>query len=317
MVARHAYAPFGEELTSATPERNSQWGPGNDNIAQKFTGKERDAESGLDYFGARYYGSSLSRFTSPDVPLNDQYAQDPQSWNLYSYVRNNPLSNIDPNGEDCITTSNQSSSGITVTTEQGGSAETCSGTYVNGTVDRSSYSYNGRNLGYSFSNDTASGTGTISFGSSQSDNSDWGPGSSNMLGAAQIGRTATVGNGLGIGLGVIGAGAGAGIAYGAYAGGTGLIGLGIGAGPALKKLPDLANLSDKILRQMVDRGWTKQDIWDTIQNGKAYDAVNKATGGPATEYVNPSTGKFVVVDEATRQVLQVSRGGFSPNHLIQ
>ena len=68
-----------------------------------FTGKERDSESGLDYFGARYYGSSMGRFMSPDEPFVDQSPGDPQSWNLYSYVRNNPLSNVDPDGQDCVT----------------------------------------------------------------------------------------------------------------------------------------------------------------------------------------------------------------------
>ncbi len=65
----------------------------------KFTGKERDAESGLDNFGARYYGSALGRFTSPDKPFADQHAQAPQSWNLYSYTRNNPLKYIDTDGQ--------------------------------------------------------------------------------------------------------------------------------------------------------------------------------------------------------------------------
>lgn len=64
----------------------------------KFTGKERDSETGNDNFGARYFGSNLGRFMSPDPPLLDQHIADPQSWNLYSYVRNNPLSFIDPTG---------------------------------------------------------------------------------------------------------------------------------------------------------------------------------------------------------------------------
>ncbi len=106
VVARHAYLPFGEEVTPSTPGRNSDWGAGNDNIAQKFTAKQRDSESGLDYFGARYYGSALGRFTSPDDPSNDQDPHDPQSWNLYSYVRNNPLKNVDPFGQDCISVTN-------------------------------------------------------------------------------------------------------------------------------------------------------------------------------------------------------------------
>jgi len=70
-----------------------------------FTGKERDTESGNDYFGARYYASSMGRFMSPDWDSKPQavpYASlaDPQSLNLYSYVLNNPLSKTDPNGHD-------------------------------------------------------------------------------------------------------------------------------------------------------------------------------------------------------------------------
>jgi RHS repeat-associated protein len=68
-----------------------------------FAGKERDAESGLDYFGARYYGSALGRFTSPDwsskaSPVPYAKLDNPQSLNLYSYVGNNPLSRNDPDG---------------------------------------------------------------------------------------------------------------------------------------------------------------------------------------------------------------------------
>ena len=73
----------------------------------KFTGKERDTESGNDYFGARYYASSVGRFMSPDWSEKAQpvpYAKmdDPQSLNLYAYVGNNPLSRTDPTGHWCI-----------------------------------------------------------------------------------------------------------------------------------------------------------------------------------------------------------------------
>jgi len=68
-----------------------------DPTAEHFTGKERDAESGNDYFGARYYGSAGGRFSSPDTSV-DQHASKPQSWNLYVYARNNPMLLIDPTG---------------------------------------------------------------------------------------------------------------------------------------------------------------------------------------------------------------------------
>jgi len=74
-----------------------------DATEQHFTGKERDAESGNDYFGARYYASSMGRFMSPDWSAKEEpvpYAKldNPQTLNLYSYVENNPLTGEDADG---------------------------------------------------------------------------------------------------------------------------------------------------------------------------------------------------------------------------
>jgi RHS repeat-associated protein len=70
----------------------------------KFTGKERDAESGLDYFGARYFSGAQGRFTSPDpLMIHPDRLVEPQRLNLYVYARNNPLKYVDPNGLDDIT----------------------------------------------------------------------------------------------------------------------------------------------------------------------------------------------------------------------
>lgn len=81
------YYPYGGEISVYN----------NDPNAYKFTGQERDPESSLDDFGARYYTSAPGRFMTPDDG-SDQQVFDPQSWNLYSYVRNNPLNGIDPTG---------------------------------------------------------------------------------------------------------------------------------------------------------------------------------------------------------------------------
>jgi len=65
----------------------------------KFSGKERDHESELDYFGARYYNHTHSRFISTDPIINKEEAlSNPQLWNLYSYCRNNPVTYLDPDG---------------------------------------------------------------------------------------------------------------------------------------------------------------------------------------------------------------------------
>jgi RHS repeat-associated protein len=132
LIARHDYLPFGGEISNGLAGRDRNFDSG-DTINQKFTGKERDQETGLDWFSGlaanadgtdpnsntqpwpsifttgRHYSSALGRFTSADIPLWDQDPTDPQSWNLYSYVRNNPLSNIDPNGRSCLTLTNDNS----------------------------------------------------------------------------------------------------------------------------------------------------------------------------------------------------------------
>ena len=69
----------------------------------RFTGKERDTESGNDYFGARYYASTMGRWMSPDWAKNVQaipYADftHPQTLNLYLYMGNNPLGGADADG---------------------------------------------------------------------------------------------------------------------------------------------------------------------------------------------------------------------------
>jgi RHS repeat-associated protein len=64
----------------------------------RFTGKERD-ETGLDYFGARYFSGAMGRFTSVDPSRLSIDTSIPQTWNRYIYANNNPLKYIDTNGK--------------------------------------------------------------------------------------------------------------------------------------------------------------------------------------------------------------------------
>ena len=116
-MKRHDYAPFGEELFAGISGRTAAQGyTGGDGVRQQFTSKERDTETGLDYFLARYYSSSQARFTSPDeftggpqelfdfsavAEENPTFYADltqPQSLNKYQYCLNSPLSYLDPDG---------------------------------------------------------------------------------------------------------------------------------------------------------------------------------------------------------------------------
>jgi len=90
---QYFYYPYGGLVSSS----------GSDPNHYKFTGKERDNETNLDQFGARYYTSSVGRFMTPDWaarPTSVPYAVfgDPQSLNLYTYVRNDPVSTADADG---------------------------------------------------------------------------------------------------------------------------------------------------------------------------------------------------------------------------
>ena len=95
--ARYDYLPFGEEIGSDLGSRTLVTGYGAaEGTRQKFTQKERDNESALDYFGSRYYSSAEGRFTSADSLMGDK--ETPQALNLYSYAINNPLKYVDPSG---------------------------------------------------------------------------------------------------------------------------------------------------------------------------------------------------------------------------
>ncbi len=108
------YLPFGE-LNSSDSAVTSH----------KFTGDERDGETGLDHTLFRKYSSTLGRWTTPDpASLSVASPAFPQSWNRYSYVLNNPMNLLDPSGLECVWDDGSYDSIEDVDT---GSADSCSG----------------------------------------------------------------------------------------------------------------------------------------------------------------------------------------------
>jgi RHS repeat-associated protein len=91
VIQRFEYAAFGRESFALNP--NLSWDPA-------FTGQQYDIETGLYYYRARYYNPILGRFIQPDTIVQDPF--DPQSWNRYAYVRNNPLKYVDPSGHTIV-----------------------------------------------------------------------------------------------------------------------------------------------------------------------------------------------------------------------
>lgn len=97
--ARHDYLPFGGELFAGMGGRTTNLGyGGNDSNRFKFAELQHDDETGLDYAQARYYSSVQGRFTSVDPLMRSASVSDPQSFNRYSYVLNDPLNLTDPSG---------------------------------------------------------------------------------------------------------------------------------------------------------------------------------------------------------------------------
>ncbi len=160
VMALHDYVPFGQEIPSGTDGRDSTWGGVDPKL--KFTGQERDPETTLDFFQARYFSSAQGRFSIADKPFADQSPDDPQSWNMFAYVRNNPLKYTDPTGDDCVYTLEQTDVNLMIELERGNCSKK-GGTFVNGTIDENSLRYLGNSLDFGYT-DATGGVGAFSLG---------------------------------------------------------------------------------------------------------------------------------------------------------
>ncbi len=98
VVARHDYYPFGEEI--ATAQRTTALNYSGDTVRKQFTGYERDSETESDFAQARTYVAPLGRFNQIDpILISKEHPSNPQRWNAYIYVVNNPTVFTDPDGK--------------------------------------------------------------------------------------------------------------------------------------------------------------------------------------------------------------------------
>jgi RHS repeat-associated protein len=100
VISRRDFMPFGEEIYAGIGGRDTATHKysANDNVRQGFTGYEKDRETGLDFAEARYYNSNHGRFTAIDPLLASGKSANPQTFNRYVYVMNNPTNLTDPSG---------------------------------------------------------------------------------------------------------------------------------------------------------------------------------------------------------------------------
>jgi RHS repeat-associated protein len=98
--------PFGEELNANNVTNRwetQKYNYGEDNVRKRFTGYEKDQETGLDFAEARYYNNQHGRFTAVDPLMTSGKSINPQTFNRYVYCLNNPIRNVDPNGMQVAT----------------------------------------------------------------------------------------------------------------------------------------------------------------------------------------------------------------------
>ena len=302
VISRHDYQPFGEEI--------ARGGYGADDVRKQFTGYERDIESELDFAQARYYNSKHGRFTSPDEPFADQYEDDPQSWNLYVYVGNNPLFFTDPTGlwkqVDC-------SSGKCWEADQEGDTFTSLAKILGLSVNDVTAFFgdvnpNNIQMGQTFdiagfdqfviTRDFARAGIDVQGYDGQGVNPN--DPKYNQKIPPEMQPDMPTGNYMKDGLPIFRDGIVDGIETFAP----------LPLPSKILVLGKILKASKKIIRQAGGRGWTKKMIQEAVEFGEKFAATNKATGGSATRYVHPKTGKSVVVDDATGKILQVGRSDF-------
>ena len=265
---------------------------GSDTSPIHFTGQEHDTESGLDNFLARYDSSGLGRFMSPDPENAGADPSNPQSWNMYSYVQNNPLNLTDPTGM--------------------GSCNPNTPTYVCVSANAPSLAVDTEDFlveMYHFAQTalTMQVVGNLAPTIEIANVIRHGPPNPTCVDAWAVG-----GAGIGVLVGEVGVAAdGLGEVVTVPAGGMGGTALGTAGGgnggSGSRKWKYGSNKSpEKWANQLRSCGWTEEQFDEAIKHGQQYKAqnnINPAHG--ATRFVNPTTGQSVVIDDVTGEVIHV------------
>jgi RHS repeat-associated protein len=159
----------------------SSWadtGPGADVWYEQFARMPwNDADKGQYLTHFRRYDTTKRRWLSPDPENAGADPSDPQTWDAYAYVLNNPTTNVDPEGQDCVSASNQTAASLLVTITSG-TCNSSGGAYIAGTVDLNSLAYNGSSLSFNYSpydNNVTFGAATLYLGPGQSSADDINP----------------------------------------------------------------------------------------------------------------------------------------------
>ena len=299
---KQLYYPFGDVRYTQTPP-----------TSRGFTGQRRDGSS-LMFYQTRYYDPQIGRFTQPDSIIPNP--SNPQDFNRYSYVLNNPILYSDPSGL-CPTNSDQAAACYAAAWVAAGNQVYGAFYQQPGHTVRALWNWQTRQTMYSLDGgsfmppaDFTSETERFIIANAFL----WDPAHAKAIADADnpggwlnwmsdltrineenisdhfINQNWTA----------------FGIAYGIF------FPVYTPTTAAAVARPDLANVSPKIQRQMQTRGWTPDLIDEAVTSGANYPAVNKLGGAntPATRYVSPTTGQSVVVDNATGEIIHVGGPGF-------
>jgi RHS repeat-associated protein len=304
---RRIYDASGTQLSTGTAVHNDYG----------YTGRRHDDRiaSSLMYFRMRHYHPSLGRFLTSD-PIGAW--GDASNWgNAYAFVGAMPTSRIDPLGLQMLVAGGGSSYRPPVVAPSGSGGNTHIGSSPQGPVlsiatagtMTDSNGGRGQQTHHGLSGSGGGATGNlVEAAGDLLDLADEGLEAADQFGTATLNTGAPPAMGVG---GIVIAGSKVGrVAVGILRWFVKPLITAARSRRAVSACAAGLQISEKIVRQMAKRGWTRRQVAEAIQNGRQVRAVNRATGNAATRYVHPGTGQSVVLDDVTGDIIHVGGDGF-------